>query len=257
MVTRIIIDEVHCVQIWGEGFRPPYKELQSLYTYLSLHAPHIQWYLTSATLDKKLLTSVLALLGMPRYSFLSSPKPTATLWLPRSNDRPNLHYIVRKMEYSATSCEDLGFLVKPGLSKADPLPDPFLVYCNSRSDTENVGRYLRNRVSKEMMDSIVWVHSGMSSRHRSESVQKFTRRDIIGIVCTDALGLVGVSDLFYAYLCDTDSILGHGSEECQTCRTVLSTGLVLFAGTTIRTWGTGYINSGHVHSCCSARILHC
>ncbi|KAF9505113.1 hypothetical protein BS47DRAFT_1281198, partial [Hydnum rufescens UP504] len=107
----------------------------------------------------------------------------------RSNDHPNLHYAVHKMQHRYSSFEDLAFLIPDGLKSSNPCPMKFVVYGNSRNDTQGAATYLHSWVSKEMQHMIPWLHSGMSDSHQNLGPQKFHNGEWIGMVCTDALGL--------------------------------------------------------------------
>ncbi|KAF8334020.1 P-loop containing nucleoside triphosphate hydrolase protein, partial [Cantharellus anzutake] len=107
----------------------------------------------------------------------------------RSNDRGNLHYCVKKMVHSKDSYLDLAFLVPLGLKAENPIPVPFLVYCNSREDARLSAEYLQSRVSRELRKKIVWVHSSMSDEHKIRIVQQFNEGNLIGLTSTETLGL--------------------------------------------------------------------
>lgn len=153
---------------------------------------------------------VLRDLKMPPSSF--TPKPDHTLWLRRSNDRPNLHYVVRKMLHPKSLFLDLAFLVPDGTTPLNQVQLPrFLVYFNSRQEAQGGGKYLRSRLPLAIRHLIVWVHAGMSDEHRKESLERFEAGLLIGIVCTDALGMVrNLSDFCYVPATDGFSP-GHGS----------------------------------------------
>lgn len=187
-VSRIIVDEAHCIDEWGHEFRSSYLQLGRLYNFLKYSNTRIPWYLASATLDIFMLSRILHTLGMQPFD--TTPHPYRTLLIARSNDRPNLHYVVRRMQYSVRSCQDLEFLVQEGLESSDTWPTRFLVYCNSRDETMQCAEFLRHRVAREMQWRIPWVHSGMSDLHRESMVGLFSKGELLGVVCTDALGMV-------------------------------------------------------------------
>ena len=188
-VRRIVVDEAHCIESWGGTFCPPYEQLSWLSCILTTRAPQVQWYLTSATLSPDMVSSTLRTLELPRFTF----DPTIggrSLWMQRSSDRPNLYYVAHRMTASAKSYRDLGFLIPDGLRPTDPQPSSFLVYCNKRSETEGGAKYLLSRLPPDMQHSIIWVHSGMSDKHRQKAMEGFMNGTILGIFCTEALGLV-------------------------------------------------------------------
>ncbi|KAG1894505.1 uncharacterized protein F5891DRAFT_1130927 [Suillus fuscotomentosus] len=68
--------------------------------------------------------------------------------------------------------------------------DSFMVFANSRKETESVAQFLRSYVAKEYCDKIVWFHSGMSAKFRREAIENLWTIKIWGICCTDAAGMV-------------------------------------------------------------------
>ncbi|KAF8327239.1 uncharacterized protein EI90DRAFT_3127296 [Cantharellus anzutake] len=69
------------------------------------------------------------------------------------------------------------------------MPVPFFVYCNSRNDAERSATYLRSRVDGSLKKRIIWVHSGMSDKHKQQAVEMFRDGRLIGITATESLGL--------------------------------------------------------------------
>ena len=179
-ISRIIVDEAHTVLEWGGSFRSEYLNIKRIYCRFM---GRLQWYLTSATLTYDMAEEVLKALHMPKVSF--NPEDNSTLWLRRTNDRPNLHYMVRQMESSIGSCYDLAFLIPKDTDASDgPSVGPFLVYCNSRQDTMRIGTFLHSRLPPSQRNYIRWVHSGMSDNHRKESIRLLEEGKLIGLICT-------------------------------------------------------------------------
>ena len=137
-INPIIINKAHCAVQWL-SFQVQYKNLGWLYSYLQNRC---QWYLTSATLDTHIYRKLLSVIGMDPCHSTHGGKTTK--WLHCSNDHPNLHYCIHQMQYSKDSCNDLAFLVPLGLEETDPLPVPFLVYCESWADAECSAGFLRS-----------------------------------------------------------------------------------------------------------------
>jgi superfamily II DNA helicase RecQ len=127
-VSRIILDETHCVDEWGDEFRPTYLDLSRLYAFLMHSGDIIQWFLTSATLDIHMLSQILQVIGMKPFD--TEPHERHTLWLPRSNDRPNHFIVVHQMKEAKSSYRDLLCVVPKNLMKADPCPPSFAIYCD-------------------------------------------------------------------------------------------------------------------------------
>ena len=184
-IARVIVDEAHCVSQWGRDFRVSYLWLTRLRGVLSDAVP---WYLTSATLHKYVLHDSLRIIGLP----LDTPT------YHRSNDRPNIHLCVCPMKHLIQSHHDLAFLVPLGPMTDDlewfkqNIPQ-FLVYCNSRPDSEKTALYLRNRLPVQARHRIVWYHSGMSDQFRNDIIEAYGAGEILGLCCTDACGMVSWS----------------------------------------------------------------
>lgn len=194
-VLRIIIDEAHCVYGWGSTFRASYLKLSHLVQLLRHQNPNVQWYLTLATLNLSMIQETLDALQLPQLTF---PLSNSTVcWEQRSTNRSNLYYAVQIMKHSKESCQDLAFLVPEGLLETDPHPKRFLVYCNTRNDTVRAARFLHARASESMRKSVKWVHAGMSDEHCQGAVKDFAAGKVLGIIATDAIGMVNQTITLY------------------------------------------------------------
>src|SRR5260370_8974196 len=99
---------------------------------------------------------------------------------------------------------DLAFLVPLGLKEADlGALVLFFIYCNSWNDAEWCAAYLQSQVHGSLKKKIIWVHSGMSDRHKQRLVERFESGELIGITARESLGLVNlmlqVEKLKYLY----------------------------------------------------------
>jgi superfamily II DNA helicase RecQ len=176
-LVSVVWDEAHCVSKWG-GFRPDYKSANQL-RYLIPHS--IPFLLTSATLPPLVLYDTLEIL---------QAHPSRTTILQRSNDRPNIHIVVRKMKYPLNSFHDLDFLIPDNWQPGIPLPK-FLVFFDNISDSVEAAKYLRSRLPVNFQDKIKWFNSDMSPEFRGDETTNLKAGNTYGLFCTDSFGMVG------------------------------------------------------------------
>lgn len=144
--------------------------------------PHnIPFYVASATLPPHVLRDVTAILRL---------RPHNTERIITSNDRPNIHLVVRKMEHAISSYHDLAFLIPDHFKVGDPPPPKFLVFFDDTKCTEAAIKYLRKRLPPELRDKIKWFHSTMSNSFREEEFEKLRTGDNWGLAVTDVFGMV-------------------------------------------------------------------
>ncbi|THH18248.1 hypothetical protein EW146_g2695 [Bondarzewia mesenterica] len=121
-IISIVWDEAHCISTWGD-FRPEYKEAGRLRHLIPLEIP---FYVVSATLPPQILSNVMDTLQINRSK--------ATI-IQHSNDRPNVHITIRKIQYSLNSYRDLAFLIKDHWKSDDERPPKFLIFFDNISDS--------------------------------------------------------------------------------------------------------------------------
>ena len=183
-LRRIVFDEAHCVIEWGESFRAQYKEATNITFYL----PNVPLYLSSATMPPDMISRL-------KQVFRLNDRDTEVFL--RSNDRPNIALAVRRMEHPQNSFEDLAFLVPKGWKTGDSVPKKFMVFCNTKKETEAATAFLRSRVSSDLRDKVPWFHAGMTRFFRAEQVQNLRgengeEQEAWGFVATDSGGMVSV-----------------------------------------------------------------
>lgn len=181
-VERVVFDEAHCIPEWGEVFRPEYKEATTIPFYL----PNIPVYLSSATIPPAMTVKLKHAFGLNERN---------TLTFRRSNDRPNIAMIVRRMEHPQSSYEDLAFLVPKDWKDGDPPPKKFMVFFNSKKEAEGAAKFLQSRVSVDLRTKIPWFHAGMTRFFRTEEVANLRdgsekENGVWGFAATDSGGMV-------------------------------------------------------------------
>lgn len=173
-VHQIVIDEAHCISVWGSDFRPDYGNLGNLRYLL----PNAKFYLTTATAPPLVRSDILSRLGLRTENVKT---------LHRSNDRANVAIVVRKMQYTQKSFQDLAFLVP---EKADTAPPKFMAFFNTRKEAQKAAKFLRRRLKPEDRERIVWFHAGMTDEFREKTLEKLKKGEVWGICCTEAAGMV-------------------------------------------------------------------
>jgi ATP-dependent DNA helicase RecQ len=178
-LISIVWDEGHCVSKWA-GFRPEYKEVGRLRFLIPRSIPFV---IVSATLPPAVLSDVMHTLQV---------LPDQVTIIRRSNDRPNIHLVVREMKYSMSSFKDLAFLIKENWQPGDPVPPKFLIFFDSIADAVEAAKFLRGRLPLEYRHKIKWFNSEMSSEFKETESEALKSGKIWGLCCTDSFGMVRV-----------------------------------------------------------------
>jgi superfamily II DNA helicase RecQ len=113
--------------------------------------------------------------------------PEKTTIIHRSNDRPNISFVVEKMQYSAKSMLDIEHVLQ--LNRETP-PKKFMVFVNKRRKSEVLTKKEWDNLPPYLKEKIVWFHSGMSPEFRADMIRRLQMGEIWGIMCTDAAGMV-------------------------------------------------------------------
>ncbi|OBZ72546.1 putative Werner syndrome ATP-dependent helicase 1 [Grifola frondosa] len=146
----------------------------------------IPYYVPSATLPDDVRKDVMNTLRMDL---------AQTLLFQHSNDRPNIHLVVRKIKHAQSSFEDLAFLIPEDWKPGDKLPK-FLVFFDSIDESINAAHALRKRLPAEHRDKIKWFNSDMTSQFREQATSDYKEDKLCGLYCTDSFGMgVDIPDI--------------------------------------------------------------
>jgi superfamily II DNA helicase RecQ len=174
----VVIDEAHCISLWGGSFRPDYAELSLLRGRFPRHIPFV---IASATLPEHILDNIRTKLQ------LSANAKVVRM----TNARPNVALSVRSMKHPQDAFTNLRFLIPVGATRAEQI-DITLVYCNQRIHCEDAVDRLRFWAQEEGIDPscIAFYHAKLGEKRKRELEERLRRGEIRILVCTDAVGMV-------------------------------------------------------------------
>ncbi|KAH9087872.1 hypothetical protein LEN26_019746 [Aphanomyces euteiches] len=134
-LSRIVLDEAHCVVEWGNTFRPSYLDFAR---YSKTHLPHIPVTFLTATAVPELVTSTASLFGRSLQPLpdpahpLPASAPTTLVAVQQMLDRPNLRLQVLPKTSSVIA-------VMAAMLRSK---EPAIVYVLSQKDAESVAKSL-------------------------------------------------------------------------------------------------------------------
>jgi ATP-dependent DNA helicase RecQ len=167
-VVHIVIDEAHCVSEWGESFRPAYLKINSIIK--AVNPPLVTAF--TATASAPVLEKI------QKYIFGEMEARR----IAGNPDRANI-------TYAAKSCILRDLAVRDLLITNER---PAIVFCSSRSGTENLSRYLRNELrelGKTWHSEIKFYHAGLSRAEKASVEKWFLRSGEAVLVATCAFGM--------------------------------------------------------------------
>jgi ATP-dependent DNA helicase RecQ len=159
-VTRVAIDEAHCVSHWGHDFRPEYRALAAVRERL----PRVSVAAMTATATPRV-----------REDIASQLRLRAPVVLVGDVDRANLTYRVMRRTTGD------GQMVRVLMRHAD---EASIVYCISRKETERIAGVLSDRGIEAKA-----YHAGLTARARTRVQEAFCRERLNVVVATVAFGM--------------------------------------------------------------------
>lgn len=164
LLARFVIDEAHCVSMWGSDFRPDYRKLGKLRD--SFHDVPIM--ALTATAPPKVRDDI--------FNQLQMNKETGKTFI-QSFNRPNLKFEVR-LKSKGCIVEVSNMIRKKFIKQCG------IIYCLSRNDCETVAEKLReNGISSSP------YHAGLSDNQRKRVFNAWSS-GVFQVVCaTIAFGM--------------------------------------------------------------------
>jgi ATP-dependent DNA helicase RecQ len=160
-VARVVVDEAHCISLWGHDFRPDYLAIPTALQ--ELGDPPVLAITATATQ------------AMERQIATALNKEMATVRL--SVFRPNLFYQVIHVASRDEKIAKVAEICRHERGSG-------IIYVSSRRDTERIAALLRDRGV-----SALHYHAGMDSEIRSQHQDRFMRGQVRVMVATIAFGM--------------------------------------------------------------------
>lgn len=172
-VVQVVVDEAHCVYMWGPSFRPDFLYLPRLFDMLGYRPPLAA---LTATATPAMQREIVAALDMKEPAHVLAPI-----------DRPELNLIVynEHSRYGRIRSQNDRFrqLLRI-LQAADQERPPILIYVSTTRDAEKIARHLRIAG----YDARAY-HGKMDPADRASVQEMFMDDHVNIIVCTKAFGM--------------------------------------------------------------------
>jgi ATP-dependent DNA helicase RecQ len=159
-VSRIAVDEAHCISEWGHDFRPEYRQIAQLREVF----PSVPFMALTATATDRVRTDII------KHLKLREPRCYVA-----SFNRPNLTY--RVIPKAGPYDQTLEFI------RARPR-ESGIVYCQSRKSAENVAA----RLTDDGVPARAY-HAGLDAKVRALNQELFLRDEARVICATIAFGM--------------------------------------------------------------------
>ena len=160
-ISYLVIDEAHCISVWGNDFRPSYQAIVNLINNLKTK-PTIGAF--TATANTKVISDIERILKLDDYDIYKS-----------GFDRKNLFYSVVQTKYKDS------FLIKFLLSHTEEVG---VIYTLTRKDCSSVYTRL-----KSYGFSVGIYHGAMEASEKEKSLNDFMNENIKIMVATNAFGM--------------------------------------------------------------------
>ena len=165
-IARFVVDEAHCVSLWGHDFRPDYLFIAKALRRLKADREHVPVLALTATATPEVRLSIAAALGRDLRV------------VNRGVFRPNLRYEVISVANNEARLRELERIVSTTAGSG-------IVYVRSREGCEEVAEFLRRRCRV----SAVHYHAGMQRDAREAAQDAFISGRVRVVAATVAFGM--------------------------------------------------------------------
>lgn len=157
-IAFLVVDEAHCVSIWGNDFRPEYRQLDVVLQ--QLNQPLL--LALTATATPRVIAEIKEVLF-----------PETCSVYQQSVDRPNIRFFVQECE---EKLEDLAGLIQK-------VEQPGIIYCATRKNVEALYQEFASRYA------VGYYHGGLNASQRSQLQQQFSSGKLDWLIATNAFGM--------------------------------------------------------------------
>jgi ATP-dependent DNA helicase RecQ len=198
-VARLVIDEAHCISLWGHDFRPDYLIVPQVLP--ALGEPPVLALTATATpeMAREIAGRLGRRLDLVRVSLF----------------RPNLYYEVRRLDNREAKMRAVVDICREQGGNG-------IVYVTSRDGCEQLATLLNRELKKSRYDPDIALayHAGFGSADRAERMRRFMDGDVRIMVATVAFGMgVDKSDVrFIVHLSPPKSLEAYSQESGRAGR---------------------------------------
>ena len=166
-VSLLVIDEAHCISVWGHDFRPSYRRIITAIETLQERTPNLKLLALTATANEKTELDIVRQLTTSKDLELTVHR--------HPMDRPNLSLSVVPIKSEGEKLLHLEKLITD---------DGTLIYCATRDNTALVAEFLSSRGR-----AISAYHAGLESDLKRELQNRFLSGELKCVAATNALGM--------------------------------------------------------------------
>ncbi len=194
-LSRIVIDEVHCLSLWGHEFRPSYLQLYKLRDKF----PEVPFMGLTASATPKVESDVKTLLKFnDSETQISDENSDNCKTYSDSFYRSNLKIEIRRIVNDNPFRKNDGFYEILNLLNYEYKNKCGIVYCHTRKGCEK----LQNKLSECGINS-EFYHAGLDSNERDDIQKRWSNNKTLIVIATIAFGMgIDKPDVRFVFHCN-------------------------------------------------------